>query len=153
MGFWLSLFIFAFIAVCLLIIFVILLQSGEGGGLSGLVGGSSPLTDTFGATGAEKTLKKWTVYLAIGFLILTLALTYLGAKQTKKTDILEELTREEAPLATPIGQTPVPLETQASQAIPTTSPQTLVIGSEQTMPVGQEQPDVPAAPAPGSPTP
>jgi len=102
----LSLFLFIYLIVCLLLIFVILLQSGEGGGLSGLVGSGSSLTETFGAHGAEKTLKRWTAYLAVIFLVLTLSLTYIGAKTIKRTSVLDELS--EMPAAAPAPAAPAP---------------------------------------------
>ena len=95
----------AYFAVCLFLILVILFQSGKGGGLAGMLGGGGgALADTFGASGAEKTLSKWTTYCAIAFLVLSLALTWIAAKQSKKEEIFfdNELAPIEKPLPAPI---------------------------------------------------
>lgn len=62
----------------IILILVVLVQSGKGGGLSGLVGAGSALGDHLGATGAEKTLNRWTSYCAVGFLVLTIFLVLAG---------------------------------------------------------------------------
>lgn len=105
-GFLLTLILIMYFGVCLFLILVILFQSGKGGGIAGMFGGggASPLTDTFGASGAEKTLSKWTTYCAIAFLVFSLAITWLGAKQTRKSKIGREQEIElpvSAPVSTP----------------------------------------------------
>jgi preprotein translocase subunit SecG len=70
----------AWILASIVLVLVVLVQSGKGGGLSGLVGAGSTLGDHLGATGAEKTLNKWTTYCAVGFLILNISLVLLAPK-------------------------------------------------------------------------
>lgn len=75
------------------LVLVVLVQSGKGGGLSGLVGAGSGLGDTLGATGAEKTLNRWTTYAAVGFICLNILLVAVGGKAFSDNDvdrILEE---------------------------------------------------------------
>ncbi|MGN1081619.1 MAG: preprotein translocase subunit SecG [Acutalibacteraceae bacterium] len=68
------LFIFAIV-----IIAVILLQEGRRSGLSGTISGAS---ETFfsksGARTVDRILSKWTKFIVIGFLILTLVTTIIS---------------------------------------------------------------------------
>ncbi|HUT26395.1 MAG TPA: preprotein translocase subunit SecG [Sumerlaeia bacterium] len=66
------------LSACAVLVLVILVQSGKGGGLSGLVGAGTTLGDQLGATGAEKTLNRWTSYCAIGFLVLGILLVLMS---------------------------------------------------------------------------
>jgi preprotein translocase subunit SecG len=87
------LFIILFIAwltASVVLILVVLVQSGKGGGLSGLVGASTTLGDQLGATGAEKTLNRWTTYCAVGFLVLNILLVLLG-NAVYRQDVLEDV--------------------------------------------------------------
>lgn len=79
-----------YLFVSAVLVLVVLIQSGKGGGLSGLIGSGSSLGDTLGATGAEKTLNRWTSYCAIAFLVVNIMLVFLGPK-VFKTSILDEI--------------------------------------------------------------
>ncbi len=96
MGFLISILILAYVVVCGFLILVVLLQSGKGGGLSGLLSGGGGLSDTFGASGAEKQLSRWTTYCAIAFLVISLCLTLLGARHFQKS-LLGEFPEETPP--------------------------------------------------------
>jgi preprotein translocase subunit SecG len=61
-----------FVIVCLFLIFVVLIQKGEGGGLGGLAGGAAVDT-AFGAK-ADTTWKRATAIAAGLFMVLTLVL-------------------------------------------------------------------------------
>lgn len=74
--FWLLFFIWVIASAVLVL--VVLVQSGKGGGLSGLVGAGSSLGDSLGATGAERTLNRWTTYCAIAFMGITILLGVIG---------------------------------------------------------------------------
>ncbi len=63
-----------FIPICILLILVVLLQSGKGGGLSGAFGGAGA-QPFLGARGTADFLSKLTIYLAIGFISLALILS------------------------------------------------------------------------------
>lgn len=110
MGFLVSILILVYIVVCGFLILVVLLQSGKGGGLSGLLSGGGGLSDTFGASGAEKTLSRWTTYCAIAFLVISLALTLVGARHFQKSlipNLLPEETTQQAPAqVSPVQVTP-----------------------------------------------
>ena len=86
-----------YIIACVFLILVILLQSGKGGGLSGMLGGSNPLTDTFGSSGAEKTLSKWTTVCAVAFFFMALVLTLMGNRLMKPTRLSDQLKAGAAP--------------------------------------------------------
>ncbi len=82
-----------FIPICILLILVVLLQSGKGGGLSGAFGGAGA-QPFLGARGTADFLSKLTIYLAIGFisLALILSITYGPSRSFR--------VKEEAPAAT-----------------------------------------------------
>jgi preprotein translocase subunit SecG len=63
---------FAYILTCLFLIFVVLIQKGEGGGLGGFVGGGA-VDVAFGAK-ADTTWKRATAIAAGLFIVLTLIL-------------------------------------------------------------------------------
>ena len=64
-----------FVITCFFLIFVVLIQKGEGGGLGGLAGGTAVDT-AFGAK-ADTTWKKATGVAAALFILLSLALGVL----------------------------------------------------------------------------
>src|SRR5437868_6745519 len=64
-----------FIIVCFFLIFVVIMQKGEGGGLGGLAGGSAVDT-AFGAK-ADMTWKRATFVAAMLFVVLSLVLGVL----------------------------------------------------------------------------
>ena len=80
MGYLMAFVFLVYLASSAFLVLVVLVQSGKGGGLSGLVGAGSSLGDTLGATGAEKTLNRWTTYAALGFLCLNILLVAIGGK-------------------------------------------------------------------------
>ena len=91
---------------CVFLILVILLQSGKGGGLSGMLGGGNPLTDTLGATGAEKTLNRWTTACAVIFFLLSLFLTFLGGRIYRRNILSDKLKAAASPVQVPPQTTP-----------------------------------------------
>ena len=99
MGLLISLLILVYVSVCGFLILVVLLQSGKGGGLSGLLSGGGGLSDSFGASGAEKTLGRWTTYCAIAFLVISLCLTLLGARHFQKSLFPDGVSEETPPPA------------------------------------------------------
>jgi len=106
----------AYIILAAFIVLIVLIQPGRsGGGLGGLGGGStagSAISETLGATQAEKSLGRWTMYAGAAFGTLALALTLLGSIEQRS---LLEL-GEERPAATVS-----PLEEDGS-AIPVQAP-------------------------------
>jgi preprotein translocase subunit SecG len=70
-----------FVPICTLLILIVLLQAGKGGGLAGAFGGGGGQA-FLGARGAADFLSKLTVYLAVGFMLLSLILSLTYAPQT-----------------------------------------------------------------------
>lgn len=108
------------------LVLVVLLQSGKGGGLSGLVGAGSSLGDTLGATGAEKTLNRWTTYAAVGFLCLNILLVAVGG-QAFNQDELEKIAGDTTAIEQPElpvdeAETPPAEATPEPDSIPTPIP-------------------------------
>ena len=68
------------VLVCLALIIVVLLQSSKGGGLAGAFGGGGGQT-MFGGQETATFLSKTTTYLAVLFMILSLLLAFLSARQ------------------------------------------------------------------------
>jgi len=98
-----------YVAICVFLILVVLMQSGKGGGLSGMLGGGNPLTDALGSSGAEKTLSKWTTICAVCFFVLALLLTILAGKLLKPARLSDQLKSTSVPIqapAAPSSQTP-----------------------------------------------
>ncbi len=116
-------------AACVFLILVILLQSGKGGGLSGMLGGGNPLTDTLGATGAEKTLNRWTTICAIIFFTLSLFLTFLGGRIYKRSTLSDKLKAATAPVRVP------------PQTAPETKPSTPLTNQTPGVPSQKESPE------------
>jgi protein translocase SecG subunit len=73
-----------YVFACAVLIFVILIQAGDkGGGLSSLGSSNQGISDALGATGAEKTLNKWTTWCACTFILLAIALSYAVSAQAR----------------------------------------------------------------------
>ncbi len=70
-----------YVVVCLVLIFVVLMQSGKSEGLSGSIAGGA---DTFFGKNKGKSidakLEKWTVVVAVLFIVLSVALVILSTK-------------------------------------------------------------------------
>ncbi|HOE95310.1 MAG TPA: preprotein translocase subunit SecG [Candidatus Sumerlaeota bacterium] len=74
----LGILLFIYTIACLFLIFVILIQSGKGGGLSSLASASQGLSDSLGTTGAERTLNRMTTWAASGFMVLAILISLIG---------------------------------------------------------------------------
>ena len=91
-GFLLAIHIF----VCLLLIIVVLLQSGKSADLAGAFGGAGSQS-TFGPRGAASLMGKMTTVLAVLFMVLTLMLMIIASRKTNVKSVLdkEEIKQEE----------------------------------------------------------
>lgn len=67
--------------VCVLVVAVVLLQSGKGAGFSGLMGGGGSEA-LFSAPSGSMFIRKLTTGLAVGFFLTCLMLTYLSAHRS-----------------------------------------------------------------------
>lgn len=68
------------VVACVLVILVVLLQSGKGAGFSGIFGGGGS-DAVFSAPSGSQFIRKVTTGFAISFFISSLLLTYLGSKR------------------------------------------------------------------------
>jgi len=120
------------IVVCAVLMVVVLLQSGKGGGLAGAFGGGGGAGAVFGGQTAATFLVKATRYLAISFMVTSLALAvfsrgrYVGAVE-------QGLEGQEAVPATAAGDV-VPLD-GVPEGVPGDLP-----GGEETPTGGEEIP-------------
>jgi preprotein translocase subunit SecG len=76
---WYTLLSIVHIIACLFLILVVLLQTGKGGDISAVFGGSSQTL--FGGSGAGNFLTKATTAIAILFMVTSLTLSYGTARQ------------------------------------------------------------------------
>ena len=83
------------VLACILIIGVILLQSGKGGGMgAGFGGASAAATQLFGGRGAGNFLTRSTVGLAAIFMCTSLGIAYLSSRPNSLLDLSESSGRE-----------------------------------------------------------
>lgn len=79
MGIVKNIFIVVYVLVCLALIIISMIQNKEDAGMSGTISGSS--TSNFYEKNKGRTkegkLKKWTIIIAIVFLVLTIALSII----------------------------------------------------------------------------
>jgi preprotein translocase subunit SecG len=79
--------LFVHIVVCMLLIVVVLLQSGKSADLAGAFGGYGSQS-TFGPRGTATILSKMTTILAIMFMVLTLLLMIVASKKSGTRSVL-----------------------------------------------------------------
>ncbi len=92
--------IFLHILISILLIVIVLLQSGKGGGLAGSLGGGVS-TAMFGGQGADKLMTRLTTGLAATFMVLAILISITGrpSVDTGGSVVRERaLQRESAPL-------------------------------------------------------
>ena len=100
------------VIVCVILILVVLLQSGKGADLAGAFGGASTQT-AFGSRGPASFLSKLTTGAAIVFMITCLGLSIIGTKR-EATSILDST---KGPTA-PVSKAPAPAKTQTQAPTP-----------------------------------
>jgi preprotein translocase subunit SecG len=72
------------ISVCILLILIVLLQTGKGAEMGASIGGGSSQA-LFGASGPANILTKITTAVAIIFMITSLTLAYLSGHQSQSS--------------------------------------------------------------------
>lgn len=104
------------VIVCLFLIIVVLLQSGQSGDIAAAFGGMGSQT-AFGTRTAATVLSKATTYAAVIFMLTSMALTVFAARRSHSTGSVFSGTKSAAPAKTapaqpapanPAHQTPAP---------------------------------------------
>lgn len=102
-----ALFVIVHVLVCLIMIGVILLQSGKGAEIGAAFGGSSQTI--FGSRGAATFLSKMTIGAATLFMVTSMSLSILSNQRSIASSITDTLPAETpAPPATPSAEPPSP---------------------------------------------
>lgn len=71
------------VIVCALVVFIVLIQSGKGAGLSNVFGGGGGGDALFSAPSGSMFIRKLTTGLAVAFFLTSLLLTYMSARRTR----------------------------------------------------------------------
>jgi preprotein translocase subunit SecG len=112
-----------FVMNCLVLIIVVLLQSGKAADLAGAFGGAGSQT-AFGPRGAATLLSQATTWCAVMFMICAMALVLRTDKATGQgNSILEKFSKPAAP-AKPTPAAPAPVKPQSNTAPATQPPAT-----------------------------
>ena len=98
------------VIVCVILVLVVLLQSGKGADLAGAFGGGATQT-AFGSRGPASFLSKMTTVAAIVFMVTSIGLSMISTKTEAKSVL--ETTRQQAarPTKKPAVAAPVPAPT------------------------------------------
>ncbi len=86
---------FLHVVVCVILILVVLLQSGKGADLAGAFGGGATQT-AFGSRGPASFLSKLTTGAAIVFMLTCLGLSLTGTKEQARS-VMDETKAVQAP--------------------------------------------------------
>ena len=135
---------FFHILVSVVLILVVLLQTGKRADLAGAFGGGGSQT-AFGARGAATFLGKATTIAAVVFMLTSLGLSLLSSRSSAVTGtVLDETAppASSAPAQTAPQQVPVPFEPGAPGEQPAEAPAEQPAGS----PAGEATPPSPEAP-------
>ena len=109
------------ILVSLLLILVVMLQSGRAADLAGAFGGAGSQT-AFGPRGAATLLSHATTFLALIFMVTSLALA-IFASAPRQTSLAGEAPASEQTSSAPAGETaPPPSEPSSDQQSPDETP-------------------------------
>lgn len=101
------------VIVCIILVLVVLLQSGKGADLAGAFGGGSTQT-AFGSRGPASFLSKMTTIAAIVFMLTSIGLSLISTQKASKSVL--EGTQEET--AVPEAKEPGTEESDASTLTP-----------------------------------
>ncbi len=89
--------------VCLFLIIVVLLQSGQAGDIAAAFGGQGSQT-AFGARGASTVLTKATTWCAIIFMVTSITLSVTTSRHSAPKSVLQN--EKSAPAGTPAKPAP-----------------------------------------------
>src|SRR5216683_1282009 len=134
-----------FVANCLVLIIVVLLQSGKAADLAGAFGGAGSQT-AFGPRGAANVLSKATTWCAVMFMLCAFAMVLRTDKAVGQGSSILERVSQPAPKPAPATAPPAPATTPATT--PSTTPST---PQSKTQPASQPPATSQPAPAPAQP--
>jgi len=107
------------ILVCLVLILVVLLQSGKAADLAGAFGGMGSQT-AFGPRGAATVLSKATTVCAVVFMITSLSLAILASRRAGPSSVLQKSSSAPTqPARRGAPAPPAPTQQQPQQPQPT----------------------------------
>src|SRR4029450_4325767 len=105
------------VLVCLILILIVLLQSGKGADLAGAFGGGGSQT-AFGARGTATFLSKLTTVAAIGLMLPAVRLSFSSSRRGGSC-VMERaeapVTKQSAPASTPDQKAPAASPTGSTQ--------------------------------------
>jgi preprotein translocase subunit SecG len=127
------------VIVCIILVLVVLLQSGKGADLAGAFGGGATQT-AFGSRGPASFLSKMTTVAAVIFMLTSIGLSMISTRSESKS-ILENKKQTAQPQ--PVKKAPTALPSS-----PAKSPEQLQKEIEELQRKAQQQKQQQAAPAP-----
>ncbi len=105
--------------ICFFLIVVILLQAGKGADIGAVFGGASQTM--FGSRGPATFLNKITVFVAIGFLVTSIALAHFAKQRSSGSSVIDNtpITQTAKPAGAPEETTNEPAKADEAAASPT----------------------------------
>ncbi|MFQ5693889.1 MAG: preprotein translocase subunit SecG [Nitrospinota bacterium] len=94
------------VVIAVTLILVVLLQVGKGAGIGAAFGGASDTV--FGSRGPTGFLGKLTSGAAVGFMMTSLLLSYLAARQTTSSIVPASPLRTQTQRSAPVAKPPAP---------------------------------------------
>ena len=135
-----------FILNCLVLIIVVLLQSGKAADLAGAFGGAGSQT-AFGPRGAANVLSKATTWCAIMFMLCAMALVLRSDRAVESGSILQKVSKPAPkPSTVTIPAAPAKAPATSPASTPATTPSTPQSNSQP-----ESQPPANSQPAPAPP--
>ncbi|SRR5258708_2149448 len=141
-----------FIANCLVLIVVVLLQSGKAADLAGAFGGAGSQT-AFGPRGAANVLSKATTWCAVMFMLCAFAMVLRTDKAVGQGSSILEKVSQPTPKPTPAAATSLPTHGTTPATTPSTPPAPAPSTSQPSTQPASQPPAAPAttpATAPGA---
>jgi preprotein translocase subunit SecG len=111
-----TLLIVLFFIICVMLTFVILIQSSKGGGLAGTFGGMDSMSSVLGGRGSASFLSRVTAILAASFMVIALLLGFMTRGSISQSSLVERERekRVDSPART-LPQVPAPIPTPSGK--------------------------------------
>ena len=88
-----------FVIICILLVFMVVITPSQEGGMAAAFGGMG--SDSFFGTKAHQHINKFTVFLAVSFLVLAVAINKINATGSTKGTGIEEKIKDLPPKEKP----------------------------------------------------